>query len=72
MLSCADKLANINSKIEDYEKLGEKLWGKFNAPRLQQEWYYRSMLNSYKHEPNIAHLDIYKELRKCIKELFDN
>ena len=72
MLSCADKLANINSKIEDYEKIGEKLWGKFNAPKSEQEWYYRSMLNSYKHEPSIAHLDIYKELRKCIKELFDN
>ena len=71
MLSCADKLANIKSKIEDYEKLGEKLWDKFNAPKSDQEWYYRSMLNSFSHKPSIAHLDIYKELRKHIKGLFD-
>ena len=71
MLSCADKLANIKSKIEDYEKLNEKLWDKFNAPKEDQEWYYRSMLNSYRQEPNITHLNIYRELRKHIKWLFD-
>ena len=71
MLSCADKLANIRSKLEDYEKLGEKLWKKFNAPKEDQEWYYRSMLNSYGQKPSITHLRIYKELRNHIKELFD-
>ena len=70
MLSCADKLANIQSKIEDYEKLKERLWKKFNAPKEDQEWYYRSMLKSYRQEPSIAHLNIYKELRKNIKEFF--
>lgn len=71
MLSCADKLANIKSKIEDYRELKEKLWKKFNAPKEEQEWYYKSMLKSYRQEPSITHLSIYKELREHIKELFD-
>ena len=71
MLSCADKLANIKSKIDDYEKLGDKLWDKFNAPKNDQEWYYRSMLNSFNHKPSISHLDIYKEFKKLVNGFFD-
>ena len=72
MLSCADKLANIKSKIEDYEKLRGKLWDKFNAPKQDQEWYYKSMLNSFNHKPSISHLDIYKEFKKLVNSFFDN
>ena len=42
-VTCADKLHNITSMLEDYSKCGEALWIRFNAGRSDQEWYYRSL-----------------------------
>jgi len=36
MLSCADKLSNIQSMIYDYNLIGEKLWERFNASKEKQ------------------------------------
>ena len=33
LLTCADKLANIRDIIRDYDRLGEDLWDRFNAPK---------------------------------------
>ncbi|HOD34322.1 MAG TPA: HD domain-containing protein [Syntrophales bacterium] len=43
ILSCADKLDNVKSIIEDVEKDGESVWGRFRRPKDDQEWYYRSL-----------------------------
>jgi (p)ppGpp synthase/HD superfamily hydrolase len=43
ILSCADKLDNVKSIIEDVEKQGESVWGRFNRPKDDQEWYYRAL-----------------------------
>ena len=45
MLSCADKLANVQSMTEDLKVLGEKLWSKFNSSKDEQKWYYNSMVD---------------------------
>lgn len=71
LLSCADKLSNIRDTIEDYNRLGEKLWDKFNAPKNEQSWYYRSMCNSYQAGPeNISDLPIFHEFETCMKQIF--
>lgn len=43
LVSLADKLDNVRAIREDYEKLGESLWSRFNRPRESQAWYYRSL-----------------------------
>ncbi len=39
-LILADKLSNIRSMANDLERIGEKLWERFNAPYEKQRWYY--------------------------------
>ena len=71
MLSCADKLSNIRSMIEDYEKVGEKLWDRFNAPKGKQSWYYNSMLKSFGSGKNqITGLKMYSDFKRCAGLLF--
>lgn len=71
MLSCADKLSNIRSMIDDYALVGEKLWYRFNAPKEKQKWYYKSMLKSFAFGKNsIAKLRMYHEFKQCVKRLF--
>ncbi|WP_292470505.1 HD domain-containing protein [Methanolobus sp.] len=71
LLSCADKLANIRDLISDVRMQGEGFWDKFNAPKQEQEWYYRSMLESFATgTQNIAETRVYCNLKECVEELF--
>lgn len=71
LLSCADKLANIRDLISDVKMEGEGFWDKFNAPKKEQEWYYRSMLEAFATGPqNIAETRVYRDLKKYVEELF--
>ena len=73
LLSCADKLSNIKDTIEDYNRLGEKLWDKFNAPKSEQGWYYRSMCDSYQTGPeSIGGLPIFNEFKICVNQIYKN
>lgn len=47
LLSCADKLDNIRAIRADYDAIGEKLWKRFNRPKDQQQWYYRSLSEAF-------------------------
>ncbi|NYT19822.1 MAG: bifunctional (p)ppGpp synthetase/guanosine-3',5'-bis(diphosphate) 3'-pyrophosphohydrolase [Methanosarcinales archaeon] len=71
LLSCADKLANIRDLINDIKQEGEEFWSKFNAPKDEQEWYYRSMLEVFATGPqNIADTRAYLDYKDCVEELF--
>ena len=50
MVACADKLHNLRSIIEDYQKEGEDLWKRFRRGKDKQLWYYESLLNVFKAE----------------------
>lgn len=47
LLTCADKLNNINSIINDYNQIGEELWQRFKRGKEQQKWYYSSLAQIY-------------------------
>ncbi|MBO7097369.1 MAG: bifunctional (p)ppGpp synthetase/guanosine-3',5'-bis(diphosphate) 3'-pyrophosphohydrolase [Alphaproteobacteria bacterium] len=50
---CADKLHNFSTIINDYDKLKEKVWQKFNRGKEKQQWYYKKMSESIlKRDPN--------------------
>jgi (p)ppGpp synthase/HD superfamily hydrolase len=71
LLSCADKLANIRDLISELRIQGDSFWDKFNAPKEEQEWYYRSMLEAFATGPhNIAETRVYRDFKECVEELF--
>lgn len=47
LVSIADKLDNIRAIREDYEKLGESLWPRFNRSKEKQSWYYQSLAHVF-------------------------
>lgn len=42
-VTCADKLDNVRSMVQDYQKLGDKIFDRFNQPKSEQKWYYTSL-----------------------------
>ena len=70
-LVLADKLANLRSMDRDYQKVGEHLWDRFNAPRESQAWYYHGImdgLQELKERPETA--AIYQEMVDLYQKLF--
>jgi len=47
IISCCDKLHNAQSMNIDYMFVGDELWGRFNAPKEDIFWYYKSCLDAY-------------------------
>jgi (p)ppGpp synthase/HD superfamily hydrolase len=46
-ISLADKLHNARAILRDYRQHGEALWGRFNAGRHDQLWYYRELAEAF-------------------------
>ena len=66
-ITCADKLSNIKSMKADYEKIGDKLWDRFNRGYGKQKWYYESLVDSLK---ELEGLKMYKEFKSVVEKLF--
>ncbi|WP_337995016.1 HD domain-containing protein [Paenibacillus thermotolerans] len=67
LVSCADKLQNVRSMIEDYSAIGEELWTKFKRGKEQQEWYYRGIIESLSHGKPFP---LVEKLREEVDRLF--
>jgi (p)ppGpp synthase/HD superfamily hydrolase len=67
IVSCADKLHNIRSILDRYVLEGDEVWSIFKRGREQQEWYYRNILESLRHNSEFILL---KELSVEIDQLF--
>ena len=64
----AEKIQNMRSIIVELEQFGEELWNNFNAPKEQQEWYYRSILEQVEtYHPNALLLP---QLQQVVEKLF--
>jgi (p)ppGpp synthase/HD superfamily hydrolase len=40
IVSCADKLHNIRAIAQDFDRIGDEVWDRFNRGKEKQEWYY--------------------------------
>ena len=67
LLACADKLANLRSVQEDYEKIGDKVWDIFNRGKKKQAWYYRGILDSL---AALSDYPMYQELKELCEKVF--
>lgn len=71
ILSMADKLDNLSSIKQDLEYFGEHIWDRLNNDKDAQGWYYRSLLEIYRSQPDIQSLSMFNEYEKLVEEVFE-
>jgi hypothetical protein len=71
LVSCADKIENLEAIREDRERVGEEVWARFRRGRDQQAWYYRSVLSVMAERLTAApgH-SLLLHLKKAVAEVF--
>ena len=47
LVSAADKLHNSRSLLDDYYRIGDRLWDRFNGGKEGTLWFYRALVNEY-------------------------
>lgn len=68
MIALGDKLSNIRAMAEDFKKLGDDMWSKFNQKDpAAHEWYYRSVGEILK---ELAASRFYEEYIRLCDEVF--
>ncbi len=43
IVSCADKIHNLMSILEDYKEVGDDIWQRFSTGKKGQQWWYRAV-----------------------------
>lgn len=73
-LACADKLHNLKSLIEDYQKQGDDIWNCFNASKEEKIWLDEQVLEMINDLPeNFQPLvEKYKEQVNNLKKIVQN
>ena len=66
LVVAADKLYNAQSMIRDHRIHGDSLWSRFNAPKEDTVWFYRSVTEALRHAGPCPLID---ELDRCVTEL---
>ncbi|MGP8271909.1 MAG: HD domain-containing protein [Terracidiphilus sp.] len=66
LISAADKLYNARAILEDYRKIGPKVWDRFKRGRQEQIWYFDELLAIFK--SSVANR-IVEELERVVNEL---
>jgi len=64
LVSIADKLHNVRSLMADQERFGDEHWGRFNATKVQSQWYYGSLVDAF-----AKRLGEFPELTPAVNEL---
>lgn len=66
-VALADKLHNGREVLADYRRQGDALWGRFNAPKEDQLWFYRSLVVAFRQGGATGYL--IEELERMVSEL---
>lgn len=70
LVSLADKIHNARSLAADHRRLDDEVWGRLNAGRQDQVWYYRSLIDTYERrvDENASRIspDMVEELRRAV------
>jgi myo-inositol-1(or 4)-monophosphatase len=75
LIILADKVDNLKSTAEDIKREGERVvWRRFNAEKVQQRWYYLSLLEAFDERredfASTVYWDLINELRRWVQEVF--
>lgn len=71
MVCAADKIHNLKSIMDEYEKLGEKSFKNFNAPIKKRMWYYREVLNILKQRLDNKIVDRLEQIYNKAEKTFE-
>jgi (p)ppGpp synthase/HD superfamily hydrolase len=66
LVAAADKLHNARSILSDHRAIGEEIWKRFNAPKYESLWYYRSVVEALRERGTFPLLD---ELDRAVGQL---
>ena len=66
LVSCADKLHNARSILNDYRVLGEVVWERFKGGKEGTLWYYRSLVEAFRQTGSTP---LVEELERVVLEL---
>lgn len=66
-VSCADKLSNIKLIADEMEKVGHKVWDRYEEGYENKKWYHQSLVVSLS---QISNYRMYKEYIKYVKAVF--
>ncbi len=66
LVAAADKLYNARNFLEDYRKVGESLWDRFNGGKDGTLWYYRTLAKTFR---EIYPSPLTDELGRVVSEL---
>jgi (p)ppGpp synthase/HD superfamily hydrolase len=66
LISAADKLYNARSVLDDYRKIGAKVWQRFKRPRKEQLWYFDELVKIFRSSGTNR---IVEELVRVVAEL---
>jgi (p)ppGpp synthase/HD superfamily hydrolase len=66
LVSAADKLHNVRSIVATYREIGDRVWERFHGKRDGTLWYYRALLDEFKHKKSGP---LIRELERAVIEL---
>jgi (p)ppGpp synthase/HD superfamily hydrolase len=66
-VTVADKVDNARAILADHQRIGDELWGHFNAGKEKQLWYYRECVKAY--EKARFNSPLLEELRRLVEDL---
>lgn len=67
LVSVADKVHNLRSILEDYRRLGGRLWGRFTGKKDGTLWYYAELLRVYQHSAPARCAQLIKEMERLYR-----
>lgn len=73
LISCADKMHNLQAFLEVYEEEGDRMWDAFNAPEPKVKstlWLYRELLEIFKKKLDSSIVSEYEGIFAMAKEVF--
>jgi (p)ppGpp synthase/HD superfamily hydrolase len=70
LVACADKLHNVNSMLDDYKQVGNKLWDRFNEGREKQKGYFNGLVESLE-STELGEHELVREFKQSVALLFD-
>jgi myo-inositol-1(or 4)-monophosphatase len=68
IIALSDKLSNLRTISQDYQKIGDRLWDQFNQKdKSEHGWYYRSIAKATK---ALSDFPAWQEYDALVKKLF--
>ncbi len=72
LIAAADKLSNFGFTLEEYRRIGDEVWNRFNRNKEKQKWYMQSLAKLFlsRFDEKDPRTKIFKKVDEVVKKLF--